>query len=248
MRPSNRALRLLAAAGLVAAVSLAPSCESGGPVDGHDGIPRHEAPASPAPSPAASCAASGLDEINVFFEGAYDATNRVLGTIALTKPGTKTNPGRYAVREGDKTWTLAYGGTPAMLPVEEGKEYDIRVDYRMGEPSPCGILVRDDHGLLFAAASDYGVGSRVLKDGLPGFELELAEAGCPNRTESACFESVKSQRLRVTHEGATRLLSPGETATLGGYEVTCITAQEVVYTNKCADAALFTVSYAIRRI
>jgi len=102
--------------------------------------------------------------------------------------------------------------------------------------------------LVFAAASDYGAGSRVLKDGVPGFGLELVEAGCPNRTESACFESVRSQRLRVTHEGATKLLSPGETATMGGYEITCITAQEVVYSNKCADAALFTVSYSIRRV
>jgi hypothetical protein len=51
----------------------------------------------------------------------------------------------------------------------------------------------------------------------------------------------------VVHAGASATLFQGESATLGKYRVTCLTAEEVTYRDRCADIGRVVLSYRIER-
>jgi hypothetical protein len=144
--------------------------------------------------------------------------------------------------------TLAYALPGGELPLEVRARYDFQVDHAAGSPTASGLIVGDSRGLLFAAASDQQVGARVLKDGLPGFEIDIAAGGCASRAGDRCYESVRNQRLRVRRAGETVELYHGSDSTLGGYRVSALTAQAVRYREGCADAGLIAVSYAVARV
>jgi hypothetical protein len=91
---------------------------------------------------------------------------------------------------------LTYGAPTDPPPLGQGQTYGLQVEYIPGMPSPNGILVHDDKGLLFAAASDHGPGS----------------------------------------------------ARLGSYLVACLLAQDVRYSDACADAGMFRIAYTITRV
>jgi len=143
---------------------------------------------------------------------------------------------------------LTYGAPTDPPPLEQGRTYELQVDYIPGMPSPNGILVRDDMGLLFAAASDYGPGDRVLQQGVPGFRINLVSSDCPNRSRHKCYESIVNIRLSVEFAGETAVLFQGQSARLGPYRVVCFLAQDVAYSDACADAGLFRVAYTITRV
>jgi hypothetical protein len=143
---------------------------------------------------------------------------------------------------------LTYGAPADPPPFEQGRTYELQVDYIPGRPSPNGILVHDDKGLLFAAASDYVPGDRVLREGVPGFRIKLIPSDCPNRSRHKCYESIVNNSLSVEHAGETAELFQGQSARLGAYLVVCFLAQDVVYSDACDDAGMFRVAYTITRV
>jgi hypothetical protein len=143
---------------------------------------------------------------------------------------------------------LAFDDPTGPLPLLPGERYDVSVDYVMGRPSPCGIVVTDAQGLVLAAASDRDIGAAVLADGVPGFTLRLVPTGCPSRPVSKCFTSRVNAVLEVTRSGRTIRLRQGERGRLGNYQVACHIAEHVTYARGCADAGVFQVSYTIRRV
>jgi hypothetical protein len=195
------------------------------------------------------CMVKPAGEVTAFLEGTGAAdVRRIRATVVESGPPDESGFSHYILEDGDgRRHKLTYGGTREVPSLKEGVDYDFRIEYVPGMPSPSGIVITGDTGLLFAAASDYRPGARVLKESLPGFELELHPAECPNRSDSKCYDAVRNSRLEVRHRGETAVLYQGEKARLGPYVITCLIAQEVTYTDACADAGLFGVSYVIRR-
>jgi hypothetical protein len=155
---------------------------------------------------------------------------------------------RLRIRGDDGTDRLiAYRLPGGALPLRMNRRYRFRLDYAAGFPDASGLLVSDAEGLVFAAARDQRPGSRVLRDGVPGFGLELIEAECPSRQRDRCYESIRNARLRVSHGKHVAELFHGDSATLGAYRVVALTAQDVEYRPQCVDAGLVAVSYAIFR-
>ncbi len=107
---------------------------------------------------------------------------------------------------------------------------------------------RDGETLVFAGASDQGIGSHVLAGGIPGFDFELLAPTCASRAEGNCFDAVFNRPLRVSHGGEHVELFQGGSAQLAGYEVQCRIAQQVTYSGRCADFAVHAVSYTIARL
>lgn len=148
--------------------------------------------------------------------------------------------------------TLRYGiwGHPdrvVPLPVAPGRSYRVVLDHVGGFPEASGLLIQDDRGVLFAAASDRGPGELTLTGGVPGFSVALEPTDCVSRSTGECFTFIKNMRLRVTHAEASVSLVHGEEGILADYRVVCLTAQDVEYTNACADAGLVHLSYVIAR-
>jgi hypothetical protein len=148
--------------------------------------------------------------------------------------------------------TLRYGvwGHPdrfVALPVTPGRSYRVTLDHVGGFPEASGILIQDERGVLFAAASDRGPGELALTGGVPGFGIALEPTDCVSRSTDECFTYLRNMRLRVTRAEASAALIHGEEASLAGYRVVCLTAQEAGYTNACADAGVVNLSYVIAR-
>jgi hypothetical protein len=148
--------------------------------------------------------------------------------------------------------TLRYGvwGHPdrvVSLPVTPGRTCRVVLDHVGGFPEASGILIQDEQGVLFAAASDRGPGELTLTGGVPGFGIALEPTDCVSRSADECFTYIRNMRLRVTRAEASVALIHGEEASLAGYRVVCLTAQEAEYTNACADAGVVNLSYVIAR-
>ncbi|MGB5875165.1 MAG: hypothetical protein WBH56_15705, partial [Bacteroidota bacterium] len=129
------------------------------------------------------------------------------------------------------------------LPLELGQLYDFEVQYIGGWPAASSIFIRDDAGLLFVGVSDWDMGSNVVKDGVPGFEVEKITSDCRSRPHGSCYDELRNAVLKVTAGEEGVALFHGESARLGPYKVTCLTCQEVVYNGSCADAGLISISY-----
>jgi hypothetical protein len=172
---------------------------------------------------------------------------RFAGTL-VSRADLEPDVYRYVIRDatgGERR--LVYRAPGGPLPLDEGRSYEFQVDYVGGAPAASGLLVRDAAGLVFAGASDQRLGSHVLKDGISPFTLAVLPPSCSSRRSDTCFDAITNVPLQVRTEGASVELHNGESARLGPYRVTCLTAQAVAYSSRCADAGLPAVSYVIAR-
>jgi hypothetical protein len=128
--------------------------------------------------------------------------------------------------------------------------YDVTVEFAGGSPSLSGLVIADADGVIAAGASDQRPGGRIFVGGgpLPNLALTLAPSGCAGRPAGDCYRSLVNQRLRVTHGEDALEMAHGESATIGGFRVTALAAQEVEYSNRCADAGLVAFSWFASRV
>ena len=155
---------------------------------------------------------------------------------------------RYLIRDGSGgERRLMYRAPGGALPLKEGASYEFQVDYVGGSPAASGLLIRDAAGLLFAGASDQRLGAHVLKEGVAPFAFALLPADCSSRGSDTCLDAITNVPLQVRTSSESVELHNGDSATLGSYRVTCLTAQVVGYSGRCADAGLPAVSYIIVR-
>jgi hypothetical protein len=196
------------------------------------------------------CLAEPLAPFDCALEGGMSGISiRFSGRVTGIEPADEFGRVHVVVREASGTdRRLTIQAPVQALPVANGGTYDFEIDRVGGMPTATGLIVRDDAGLVFAAASDQGIGDHVLAKGVPGITLALAASDCPSRPHDACVESVVNRTLRVSTAGKDAALHNGESATLGGYAVRCLIAQQVKYSNRCSDFALFEVSYTIARV
>jgi len=195
------------------------------------------------------CRAEPAGEVRVYLEGVSDTPSaRFTGEIVAIAPADDLGFMHLEVREASgQSRRIALhlpGGATAL---KAGLRAAFRIDVVPGVPGASALVIRDDQGLVLAAASDQAPGAAVLRDGLEGFSLSLDPTTCPSRPHDACLVSVANRRLRARHSGGVVALYHGESAWLGRWRVRCLTAQAVKYARGCADVALFGVSYVIAR-
>lgn len=145
-------------------------------------------------------------------------------------------------------YRLIYQALEPMPLVREGGKYVFDVEFKAGWPNAGSILVSDEDGLLFAAASDTRPRENVLTRSLGEFTFTLGEPTCPTRPTDQCFEAIFNLPLEVSYGGQRVTLHHGDSAFLGRYRVRCLAAQKPVSSNRCPDAALVGVSFTIERI
>ncbi len=179
----------------------------------------------------------------------FQATVRVLSISGFDGSGMQT----VVVRDtaSAETDTLAYGAPPSTdappLPLRVGDVVTVTLDHVGGFPTAQGILVVDEVGLLFAAASEQRPGTTVLTGGVPGFTLTLLPATCESRPHNKCYDSIRNAPFHVVHGSDSVTVYQGESADLDPWVVHCFTAQAVDYNSNCADAGLIGISYAVAR-
>lgn len=181
-------------------------------------------------------------------EPAVPLSVRFAGTLVASRVDPDPDVYHYVVRDttgAERHLTYRAPGGP--LPLREGSSYEFQVDYVGGAPPASGLLIRDGAGLLFAGASDQQLGSHVLKEGVPGFTLALLPPACSSRRSETCFDAITNVPLQVRAGDGAAELHNGESSRLGPFRVTCLTAQAVAYSGRCADAGLPAVSYVIVR-
>jgi hypothetical protein len=155
----------------------------------------------------------------------------------------------YVVREASgMEHRLAVQAPDPGLPVVTGQTYEFELERVGGMPAASGLIVRDPEGLVFAGASDQGVGDHVFRDGVPEVALQLLPSRCASRAQGDCFDAVFNRALEVSRGGEQVELFQGGRVSLGGYEVRCLIAQQVKYNTRCRDFALVAVSYTIARV
>jgi hypothetical protein len=193
------------------------------------------------------CDAEPLGDVRAFLETGASSTTLEATLVSLSPP----NDGGFiklALHETEgAVHTLTLRSPTGRPPLHEGEGYRFRVDYLPGYPPASGVLIWKGATLLYAAASDPSHGHHGLADGVPGFALTLLPSECASRLQTECYESVRDARLRVAHAGTSATLYQGESANLGEYRVTCLTAEEVTYRSRCADAGRVVLSYVIER-
>jgi hypothetical protein len=181
-------------------------------------------------------------------EPAPPLSARFAGVLVASSPGSEPDAYRYVIRDASGAERrLAYRAPGGPLPLRNGGSYEFQVDYVGGSPAASGLLIRDQAGLLFIGASDQRLGSHVLKKGSPPFTLALLPAACSSRRSDTCLDAVVNLPLQVRSADGSVELHNGESARLGTFRVTCLTAQAVSYSSRCADAGLPAVSYMIVR-
>ena len=159
---------------------------------------------------------------------------------------------------GEKSWTyllrdesgvrrLSYRAPEPMPSIVAGHAYDLQIEYIGGYPAASGIVVKDERGLLFAAATDQQAFQHVLKNGIEGFDIAMSDAGCPSRSHERCYDAVFNQKVRFARGAGSASLTNGQSAAVGDFRVHVLTAQKVVYNKGCADAGLVGVSFTVTR-
>jgi hypothetical protein len=175
-------------------------------------------------------------------------SERFSAAVVADLPEDEFGMRRLVLRGADgRERRLAYAFPGGALPVRAGEAHEFQIDVVAGSPAASGVVISDTEGLLFAAASDQRPGLHVLAGGIPGFELELLPATCPERGREQCISSARNAPLRVARAGRSVTLLHGESAALDGYRVDVLAAQEIRYDPRCADAGVVALSYAITR-
>jgi hypothetical protein len=152
---------------------------------------------------------------------------------------------RYRLRPGELV--LTYRAREPMPGVTAGGTFRFQVDYSMGEPDASAIIVSRNDRLIFAAITDQKIGQHVLPEGIPGFAIETLPPACPSRGRTDCHESLINVPVTIRHDGSGVTLHQGEASPLGDFQVRVLTAQNVTYTSRCADAGLTGISLTISR-
>ncbi len=196
----------------------------------------------------ARCRAESLGSVRAFLEVGAPATSTFDATLVAASTPGDGGLWKLSLREESGARHILTLLTPVGAPrLEAGARYRFRVDYSPGYPPASGLLIWRDAELVYATAGDPSSGRGVLGEGVPGFEITQLPSRCANRGPTDCFEVLRSAPLRVTHAGATVTLMQGESGDLGPYRVTCLTAEEITYSPRCADAGRVTLSYVIER-
>ena len=200
-------------------------------------------------APTDQCRVEPIGEVRVHLEGTVDSViTRFAGEIVTISPEDDLGFMHLEVRETSglvRRIALHLPGGAAPLAV--GLHAAFRIESVPGTPGASALVVRDDQGLVLAAASDQSPGAAVLRDGLEGFSFSLQSTGCASRPHDACFESIVNQRLSVREAVREVALFHGESAAFDRWRVRCLTAQAVKYAHGCADVAEFGVAYVIVR-
>jgi len=219
-------------------------------------IPGCNEPASPRgqiqtkSSVAEPCAAEPLTPFDCAQEGGTaQASSHFSAQVASIAAPDEFGRRLYVVREasGMEHRLLVQAPDPG-LPVVTGQTYDFEVERLGGMPAASALLVRDPDGLVFAGASDQGLGDHVLQGGVPEVALQLLPSQCASRAQGDCFDAAFNRALVVSRGGEHVELFQGGRVSLGGYEVRCLIAQQVSYNARCRDFALVGLSYTITRV
>lgn len=193
------------------------------------------------------CEAQPAKTFRAFIEGAQSPTETdatVIGHVVLDSPARH----RYLLRDASGAESrLTVMGDQPVPGIEEGKSYSFRVDYVGGSPTASGIIVRDQDGILFAALTDGRIGSHVLKEGIPDFEVAMKPPECAGRAHGSCLESAVNLPVEIRSGASAAILYHGESAILGRYTVSVLTAQKVKYSRHCKDAGVSGISFTIAR-
>ena len=194
------------------------------------------------------CAAESKGSVRAFLEAGAPASSTF--DAVLTALPAARDGGRWmlALREASgatHTLTLMSPSGPPRL--EADTPYRFRVDYSPGYPPASGLLIWKAGALIYAAAGDPSAEQQGLAGGVPGFTIDRLPSRCPNRGPTDCLDVLRNAPLRVTHDEATVTLLQGESADLGGYRVTCLAAEEITYSPRCADAGRVAWSYVIEK-
>lgn len=197
-----------------------------------------------------SCSNQPLGDVTVFVEDLSGASSWTLtGTLTAEPEVTESGLRKYRLRDNTALdHVLVYGAPGEGLPLTVGTEYTVVVETVPGMPTPCGVVITQDGKLCFAAASDYRDLSRVNAQGVPGFSLHLDATDCTDQAQDPCFTTEVNGVLVVSHGDTTVRLYQGDATTLGGFDVTCLTARFLTYSSTCSDAGAFEVAYTIRRL
>ncbi|NNF08371.1 MAG: hypothetical protein HKN21_16540 [Candidatus Eisenbacteria bacterium] len=190
-----------------------------------------------------------LGEVTVFWEGETNPGNQKIDVTVREVPDLD-EAGFYRIRVQDAAsneHTLAYRDPLQVSPFREGDEVSVQVEYVPGMPSPSSVRVWRDEVLEFLAVSDFAPGSRVLKDGTSDLSFSWVVTNDEIPTDNPCIESQMRRILRVTLGNDATSLNQGDIKTVGPYTITCLASREVTYTNRCADAGVFGVSFVARR-
>jgi hypothetical protein len=190
------------------------------------------------------CANEPEGRIVAFFAGG-EPSRDVVATVVDVASSEGVH--RYRLRAGEPDLILTYRAPEPIPGVTAGGSYRFQVDYSMGSPDASGIIVSHEDRLIFAAVSDQKMGQHVLAEGIPGFEIEALPPACPSRGRTDCHESLINVPMRVRHAGSSVTLHHGEASPLGDFVVRVLTAQEVTYASRCADAGLTGISLSISR-
>lgn len=238
--PAARAFALVLAA-LVMLVLAVPGCNE--PASPRGQIQAKSSAAEP-------CAAEPLAPFDCAQEGALSQTS-IHFSAQVVSIAAPDELGRwfYFLREASgMEHRLVVQAPDPGLPVVTGQTYDFEVERVGGMPAASALLVRDPNGLLFAGASDQGVGDHVLRGGVPEVALQLLPSRCASRAQGDCFDAAFNRALEVSRGGEHVELFQGDRVSLGGYEVHCLIAQQVSYNARCRDFALVGASYTIARV
>lgn len=200
--------------------------------------------------PPASCRAEAEEPIAVSLAtpGAR-YPRRFSGTLEAFLPAAGLRPGRLTVRmdESDRVEVVEYLFPDDDIAFPVGKRLHLAVEQVAGFPSYYGITIADERGLLLAAASDSEPGRAVLRDGVAGFEVRFGETSCLPRSAGGCYDQITNLPLEIRRGTSTLVLMQGEAGQIEGFRARCLAAQRVVYSDRCADAGLVTLSYLIVR-
>jgi len=196
------------------------------------------------------CSTEPLGSVTVFERAPLDAGSWTFeATLTAVIPPADSGLTDLVLEDSDGARReFAFASPAGLPPLQEGSSYVFRFDYVGGEPDAAALVIRDQEGLLFAAATDQRPGAAVLRDGLDGFTLSLLSPECDSRTERPCYEAVRNVGFAVEHGGARLVLFQGESTVLGRYRIECLIAQEITYSPNCADAGLPGISYVITRL
>lgn len=190
-----------------------------------------------------------LGEVTVFWEGQTNPGDQRIDVTIQHVPDLD-EAGFYRIKVQDAAsneHTLAYRDPLHVSPFREGDEVSVQVEYVPGMPSPSSLRVWKDEVLEFLAVSDFAPGSRVLKDGTSDLSFSWVVTNEEIPTENPCIESQMRRILRVTLGNDATSLNQGDIRSFGPYTITCLASREVTYTNRCADAGVFGVSFVARR-
>jgi hypothetical protein len=193
----------------------------------------------------APCTRSPLGEVTVFLEGESGVAT-FAGTVEAI--GTRSDLGLRSYRIRDEAGgirTLMFGALEDSLPVSVGTTYEFEVATIPGMPTPNALQILEEGRFLFGAASDFTPGDRVFEVPPAGFQIFMERADCADRGVNPCYTSEVNGQLVCSRKGETARLFQGESAVVDGVRVTCLTARFLEYSDACADAGAFGVSYVM---